>query len=79
MKRLRYVRFYLNPWRDIVRKLDEATLGKLFSAAVRYADTGEEPDLLDFARDSALQSAWLLLEAQIRRDMIFHGRDSSAE
>ena len=70
-KRLRYIRFYLNEWRDIARKFDAATLGKLFAAAVRYADTGENPS---FPLDSELQSVWLLLRGQIYRDMYYYGR-----
>lgn len=72
-KKLRYVRFYLNEWAGITQKFEREpeTLGKLFSAAVRYADTGEEPE---FPKDSELQSMWLLCRGQIYRDLYYYGR-----
>lgn len=70
-KKLRYIRFYMNPWLDIARKFDAETLGKLFAAAMEYAGSGTEPD---FPRDSELQSMWLFCRGQIYRDMVYHGR-----
>ncbi len=70
-KRLRYIRFFLEPWRSIARRFDAETLGKLFVAALRYADAGEDPN---FPKDSALQSMWLFCRDQLRRDIARHGR-----
>ncbi|MBQ9492261.1 MAG: hypothetical protein IJR54_00790 [Oscillibacter sp.] len=75
-KRLRYIRFYLAPWREIVKQYGHNSLGVLFEAAVRYADTGEEADWSEYP---SLRSTWLLYRSQLDRDMERHGRQTTEQ
>lgn len=70
-KKLRYVRFYLEPWREVARQLRDEALGEMFRAALEYADTGVEPDL---SAHPALHNIWLFYRTQLDSDIERHGR-----
>ena len=74
-KKLRYVRFYIEPWREIAKRCSRDALGVLFGAALEYADTGKEPDFSDCP---SLESTWLMYRAQLDRDIERHGRYEDA-
>ena len=73
-KKLRYVRFYLEPWREVARQLNTEALGMMFRAALEYADTGTEPDL---SRHPSLYNLWLFYRTQLDSDIERHGRSEN--
>lgn len=67
--KLRYVRFWLDPWRDLAKTLSDEDAGRLLKAALAYADEGEEAEAFaDTSRFTPFDAAWIVQRAEIDRD-----------
>lgn len=67
--KLRYVRFWLDPWLKQAKTLSDEDAGRLFKAALNYADTGEDTNEFgDTCRFCPLDAAWIFQRAEIDRD-----------
>jgi len=64
-RKLRYVRFWLDPWRELAKELSCDEAGQLLKAALKYADAGEDTE---YGTLSPLYKPWAFLRAEIDRD-----------
>ncbi|MBQ9492263.1 MAG: hypothetical protein IJR54_00800 [Oscillibacter sp.] len=65
---MRYIRFYLDPWVIMSERLTNEESGRLFKAALVYADTKGEVEP-DFSDNENLAGIWVFARSAVDRDM----------
>ena len=64
-KKRRYIRLYVDVWESLVNELDDALLGALVCAMVKYMTGGAIPEFTD----KQLATVWPYVKASVDRDL----------